>query len=73
MNKDGLLDKLYRLEKQRSEVTAMKKSMMGDYKDQLNDINGEIKDVMAELDSPMPSLDQEPVDFEDKGEDEDEG
>jgi hypothetical protein len=64
MTKDALLDKLYRLEKQRLEVEGMKKSMASDYRDQLKDLKGEIKDVMDELDEPAPSVGSEPVDFE---------
>jgi len=64
MDKDKLLDKLYRLEKQKIDVEGMKKSMSTDYKDQLKDINGEIKDVIDELDNPVPASDSEPVDFE---------
>ena len=64
MNRDELLDKLYRLEKQKAEVSAMKKSMASDYRDQLKDIDGEIKDVMAELENPAPSIEKDPVDFE---------
>ena len=64
MDREQLLDKLYRLEKQKAEVTGMKKSMASDYRDQLKDIDHEIKDVMADLDEPAPSVDAEPVDFE---------
>lgn len=64
MERDKLLDKLYRLEKQKSEVTGMKKSMAADYRDQLKDINNEIKDVLDEIDNPAPSVESEPVDFE---------
>jgi len=64
MDRKDLLDKLFRLEKQRAEVEGMKKSMSADYRDQLKDIKNEIKDVMEEIDNPAPSVDSEPVDFE---------
>lgn len=64
MDRKELLDKLYRLEKQREEILAMKKSMAADYRDQLKDITSEIKEVMADLENPVPSVDKAPVDFE---------
>jgi len=65
MTRQELFDKLFRLEKQKAEVTKMKKDMAADYRDQLKDINDEIKDVVAELEpANTPSLDSTPVDFE---------
>lgn len=63
-DRQELLDKLYRLEKQKAEVTAIKKSMAADYREQLKDIDSEIKEVMLDLESPAPSVDKAPVDFE---------
>lgn len=65
MDRQKLLEKLVRLEKQKADVTAMKKSMAKDYRDQLKDINSEIDEVMDALDpAATPDLDAEPVDFE---------
>ena len=64
MDRDKLLDKLYRLEKQKAGVVADKKNAAASYRDQLKDIESEIKEVMAELDEPAPSVDTTPVDFE---------
>ena len=64
LNRDELLDKLYRLEKQKAEVTAIKKSNAAAHRDQLKDLNDEIKGVLLDLDEPAPSVTSEPVDFE---------
>ena len=65
MSREELLDKLFRLEKHRSEVDGMKKSMAKDYRDQLKGIKDEIKEVMEELEPvSTPSVDADPVDFE---------
>jgi len=69
LKREELLDKLFRLEKNKAEVTKMKKSMSADYRDQLKGINDEIKEVMEDLDDiSVPG--SGPVEFEEKIEEE---
>jgi iron-sulfur cluster repair protein YtfE (RIC family) len=48
-DRQELFNKLLELEKRLARVTADKKSMAADYRDQINDIKDEIKETVTEL------------------------
>jgi ribosome-binding protein aMBF1 (putative translation factor) len=46
-----LLEKVAKLEKQKNDVIAMKKSMSKDYNDQIKDLDDEIKGILKQLEA----------------------